>query len=204
MQIGAENRKKLIAAISLVAIAILLLARWMFSFSGSASSPTGAPQAASTAPVTTTRAAARNAGKNSRSRAKRVAGPRSLDPTLRFDWLKASEDTKYEGNGRNIFMAQAEIPQPHGNGTTDHPTEPEVSGPPQPPPPPPINLKFFGFASKPGEAKQIFLSQGEDVFIASEGQIVNRHYKVVKISPTSVEIEDVLNNNRQSIPLTQG
>jgi hypothetical protein len=26
----------------------------------------------------------------------------------------------------------------------------------------------------------------------------------VRISPMSVEIEDVLNNNRQSIPLTQG
>ena len=74
----------------------------------------------------------------------------------------------------------------------------------QPPPPPPINLKFFGFASKPGEGKKIFLSEGEDVFIAAEGDVVNRHYKVLRISPTSVEIEDVLNNNRQSIPLTAG
>jgi len=39
------------------------------------------------------------------------------------------------------------------------------------PPPPPINLKFFGFANKPGEAKKIFLSQGEDVFIAGEGDM---------------------------------
>jgi len=127
---------------------------------------------------------------------------RSLDPTLRYDWLKASEDTKYEGTGRNIFLAQAEIPQPQGPGVTDKPKEPE--GPPQPPPPPPINLKFFGFASKPGEPKKIFLSEGEDVFIAAEGEVVNRHYKVLRISPTSVEIEDVLNNNRQSIPLTLG
>ena len=65
-------------------------------------------------------------------------------------------------------------------------------------------LKFFGFASKPGEPKRIFLSQGEDVFIAAEGDIVNRRYKVVRISPNAVDIEDVLYNNRQSIPLTQG
>ena len=76
--------------------------------------------------------------------------------------------------------------------------------PPPPPPPPPINLKFFGFASKPGEPKKIFLSEGEDVFIASEGDVVDRHYKVLHISPAAVEIEDVLNNNRQSIPLTAG
>ena len=76
--------------------------------------------------------------------------------------------------------------------------------PPPPPPPPPINLKFFGFASRPGEPKKIFLSQGEDIFIASEGDIVNRRYRVLHISPASVDIEDVLNNNKQSIPLTQG
>ena len=77
-------------------------------------------------------------------------------------------------------------------------------GPPPPPPPPPINLKFYGYASRPGEPKKVFLSQGEDLFIASEGEIVNRRYKVVHIAPMAVEIEDVLNNNRQSIPLTQG
>jgi len=130
-----------------------------------------------------------------------AAPPHSIDPSLRYDWLKASEDTKYEGNGRNIFTAQAEIPQP-----VKGPTEAEklaAQGPPPPPPPPPINLKFYGFASKPGEPKKIFLSQGEDVFIASEGEIVDRRYKVLHISPMSVEIEDVLSNNRQMIPLTQ-
>jgi hypothetical protein len=42
------------------------------------------------------------------------------------------------------------------------------------------------------------------VFIAGEGEIVDRRYRVLRISPNSVEMEDVLNNNRQNIPLTQG
>ena len=42
------------------------------------------------------------------------------------------------------------------------------------------------------------------MFIASEGDIINRRYRVLRITGTAVEIEDVLNNNRQSIPLTQG
>ena len=67
-------------------------------------------------------------------------------------------------------------------------------------------LKFFGFANKPGEPKKVFLSQGEDVFIAGEGEIVDRRYRILRIitNPASVEVEDVLNNNRQTIPLTQG
>jgi hypothetical protein len=114
--------------------------------------------------------------------------------------LKASEDTKYQGKGRNIFRAQIDIPRPV-RSVVINPTPPPPAGPP---PPPPINLKFFGFASKPGEPKKIFLSQGEDVFIAGEGEMVDRRYKILRISPMSVEVEDVLNNNRQSIPLTQG
>jgi len=164
----------------------------------SAAAPQSTPLGATSQPITSTRPVSRTKVRGKKAN----MGPRSLDPTLRYDWLKASEDTKYEGTGRNIFLAQAEIPQPIENGAADK--KKEDQGPAPPPPPPPINLKFFGFASKPGESKKIFLSEGEDVFIAAEGEVVNRHYKVLRISPTSVEIEDVLNNNRQNIPLTAG
>jgi hypothetical protein len=199
VKVGAENKTKLIAAIGLGLIAVVLL----FSFGGS--SPKAAAPATAGNPVPAARpATASRAIARTRTHGKKVsAAPRSLDPTLRYDWLKASEDTKYEGTGRNIFLAQADIPKPVASVKTDAEKAAE-NGPPPPPPPPPINLKFFGFASKPGESKKIFLSEGEDVFIAAEGDVVNRHYKVLHISPTSVEIEDVLNNNRQSIPLTAG
>jgi hypothetical protein len=64
-------------------------------------------------------------------------------------------------------------------------------------------LKFFGFASGPGEPKAVFLSEGEDVFVAHEGDVVDRHYKVEHIGTNSVTIVDVLNNNQQDIPLMQ-
>ena len=77
--------------------------------------------------------------------------------------------------------------------------------PPPPPTAPPIPLKFFGFASKVGEPKKIFLEQGEDVWIAGEGEIVDRRYKVVRISNNAVEIQDVVNSGPpQTIQLTQG
>jgi len=195
MELGTQSRSKLIAATGLGVLAVLLIAR-IFLGSGTPlpASPPPLANAGSSAP----RAAPRTRGKGPRA----FNVPHSIDPSLRYDWLKASEDTEYAGKGRNIFAAQAEIPEPVKKGNTDNP---EVQkGPPLPPPPPPINLKFYGFASRPGEPKRVFLSEGEDVFIASEGEIVDRRYKVLHISPMSVEIEDVLNNNRQSIPLTQG
>lgn len=129
----------------------------------------------------------------------------SLDPTLRFDLLAQSENRQYAGSGRNIFEFGYEPPPPPPKPPPK--TKEQIdkeNEPPPPPPPPPINLKFYGFASKPGESKKIFLSSGEDVFIASEGEVVNRRYRIIRISPSSVEIEDTLNNNRQIIPLTQG
>src|ERR1051326_7586322 len=83
----------------------------------------------------------------------------TLDPRLRLDILAASQNRKYEA-GRNIFTMQA-LPAPtpiasvrdHGFiGPMPEPT------PPPPPPPPPITVKFYGFASKPGEPKRIFLA----------------------------------------------
>jgi hypothetical protein len=67
-------------------------------------------------------------------------------------------------------------------------------------------LQFFGFASKPGEPKRIFLrtTDTNDVFVAGEGEVVNRRYRVLRIMGSGVEVEDVLNNNKQVLPLQQG
>ncbi|HYE24330.1 MAG TPA: hypothetical protein VEG32_03940 [Clostridia bacterium] len=186
MKVGTENRVELILAVVLGAVALLLVGRWMFS------SDTPAPAATSTA------------AQPAQARGTKVLA-NTLDPTLRLDLLSATEALTYEGKGRNIFISRAEdIPRPVAPPIRIA-RKPEPEPIPQgPPPPPPIDLKFFGFASRPGEQPRVFLSQGESVFIAREGDIVNRRYRVLRIGPNAVEIEDVLNSNRQSIPLTQG
>lgn len=195
MDLGTQDKKKLMVAVGVAALAVVVVAYELLA--GSSSPVT----ATSTVPTPAVRATIKKPGKNGKA----VAEAR-LDPTLDLTLLAATEQTKYSGAGRNIFVAGAELPTAVDNGTTDHKKkqEAQVFTPPPVQPPPPITLKFFGFASKPGEAKKIFLSQGEDVFIAAEGDIVNRRYKVIHISPNAVDIEDVLYNNRQSIPLTQG
>jgi hypothetical protein len=125
-----------------------------------------------------------------------------LDPALRTNLLKGSEDTKYEGRGRNIFRAEAAPPKELPKPTTQVMTNPQPQGPP---PPPPINLKFFGFANQTGSPRRVFLANNDgDVFVASEGDVVQRRYKIVKINNNNIEVQDVLSNNRQTIPLTAG
>jgi hypothetical protein len=130
-----------------------------------------------------------------------------LDPRLKLEQLELAENTEYAGTGRNIFQDQAEavIPTPVQGPFKTPPKAPEPQGPPPTPPPPPINLRYFGFANNSGSpVRKAFLSNGDDVFVATEGDIVNRRYKILRINPTSIEIQDVLSNNTQSIPLSQG
>ena len=175
MKIGSENSVKTGVAIALIAVALFMLARW---FMGSNGAPAPTNQARTT---------------------RQPSKVNALDPTLRTDLLKDSEQSKYETKGRNIFVAQAEIPR-----TIEDPIKkPEPIVPQGPPPPPPIDIKFFGFANNPGQPKRVFLSKGEDIWVAKEGDVVNRRYRILKINPNSVDVEDVLSTNRQSIPLTQ-
>jgi hypothetical protein len=195
VKLGIENRKQVVWLAVLGGAALLTLGVEFWP-SSNAAAPVTAPPASTATKLGTRRTAS--------GKIVPAVEPR-LDPTLDLKLLSQSEEIKYAGNGRNIFVvgSLAVIPKPRGNGT-DAPQDAGIRQPPPIPPPPAITLKFFGFANRPGETKRVFLSQGEDVFIAAEGDIVDRRYRVLHISATAVDVEDVINNNRQSLPLTQG
>ena len=183
MKLGTENKKKTILAAVLVAVAAALL---VYQFSGNGGQ-TAAPTQNTATP-------------GAKPAKKHLAMAHSLDPSLRFDLLKSSEDVTYKGTGRNIFRSEApppDIPNLEHSAFKD-------PGPPPPPPPPPIPLKFYGFEGPKNGSKRIFLLNGEDIFLAKEGDIVDRRYKIVHVGPNSVEVEDVLTNHSQTIPLTAG
>ena len=197
MKIGIENRTKTIIALALLIVAVILVMR---AFHGgeedSSPAPTPAVSASRLAPDSATGQAAPGATRTARKPPPLLA--QTLDPTLRFDLLKSSEDVAYKGTGRDIFRSQAEEPP------IPKPLPPEIHpGAVTPPPPPPIPLKFYGFASRKDGNKRIFLSKGEDIFVAKEGDIVDRRYKIVHIGTNSVEVQDVLTNYPpQTLPLS--
>ena len=204
MKLGTENKKTVVLAAVLGVVAILTMVyEFVPSSSTIASTGVTAGGSAISSTLLPHPRAHRKAGTTS---AKKERVPESLDPTLQLQQLAAIERIKYEGSGRNIFVSQAdtEIPKPLAPGQIVN-NDPKTWQPPAAAAPPPIPLKFFGFSNQPGEPKKVFLSKGEDVFIAGEGEIIDRRYKVVRISPTSVEIQDVVGSGPpQSIPLTQG
>jgi hypothetical protein len=198
VKIGTENRTKTIIALVLLVVAVVLVVR---AFRGgdeeSPATPAPAASASRPAPGSTSGQAAPGAAKTARKPHPLLA--QTLDPTLRFDLLKSSEEVTYKGTGRDIFRSQAEEPPLPKPLTPDK--QPGYVQPP--PPPPPIPLKFYGFANRIDGNKRIFLSKGDDIFVAKEGDIVDRRYKVVHIGANSVDVQDVLTNYPpQTLPLS--
>jgi hypothetical protein len=188
LKIGAEKKRQVIAMVVLLAIAIPL-ALYNFRYVLWGSNTSAAPPVPSTAPQTKVPGA--------------LPARDGSDPRLRLDILEASRKVKYEAGGRNIFTMEAlPVPTPVAPPRPMGPPAPDTPTPT--PPPPPIPLNYYGYANKPGEPRKIFLQQkgSQELFVAAQGDIVARRYRVVQFTPNSVTMEDVLTNNRQTIQLT--
>jgi hypothetical protein len=80
--------------------------------------------------------------------------------------------------------------------------------PPQPPPPagpPPVNipLKYYGFVKpmETGEVNRGFFLDGDNVLVASEGQVLKQRYLVVELGPNTAKMEDTQMKEGQSLPV---
>jgi hypothetical protein len=202
LKVGAEDKKKVYLAGGLGAVMLILLIRFLWQTFG----PSPAPAVAPTPPrvVTAPRAAPTTAASTPvyGRQAAKTGDLASLDPTLHPEIMRQAESLEYTGRGRNIFSqfsVAPEIPKAVAPVRVAH----VDTGPPPPAPPPPINLGFYGYAAEKSGQRQVFLLHGDDIFIASEGDVVDRRYRVVKINSASVQVEDIPYHNTQTLPLRQ-
>jgi hypothetical protein len=141
--------------------------------------------------------------------------PNTIDPTLRLDLLAKVQAVDTSTGIRNLFqfttaaaMASARTPEP-AKIVPQSPLIP-VKVPSGPPPvpvkpgPPPINLKYFGYtALRQGGGKRAFFIDGDEILIGTEGELVKRRYRVIRIGVNSVEVEDTQTNNTQTLKLPE-
>jgi hypothetical protein len=140
---------------------------------------------------------------SARSGSERNIGSSELiDPRLKSVELQLTESKQYEGSGRNIFCATVDFPARRKSRiaapVSPPPSKPDTSSPPA------IRLKFFGFASSPHVVRKVFLFQDGEIFVASEGDIVDRRYRIVRIDSESVDVEDLIENLRRTLLLHEG
>ena len=116
------------------------------------------------------------------------------NPSLHNDKEKRARATEYKSGGRNIFSRELPpppVPPPHVPGPND-PKPPIVPYKPPPPTVSPLPVKFFGYGTVPnGTARLAFFSDGEDVFIVQEGQLLMNRFRILRIGNANLEYEEV-------------
>lgn len=203
---GSEDRKKLIAICGFAVLAVGVLYYELYTPGTSA---TTAPTPVVTTVPGTGPATARTVGSTSGASGKTIGTTAAaLDPTLHMEPMRRAESISYQGTGRNIFsgisVPTVVIPKPIAPARPRTAQNLPPPPPPGPPPPPPIDLKFSGyFAAGDGSGEhQVILVHGDDVVLAHAGDVVLRRYRIVSVSANSIQVEDMSNNNKQLIPLS--
>src|ERR1700688_4195024 len=114
------------------------------------------------------------------------------NPHVHWDRLVEAKQREYQTVGRDIFSGglpappvPVQVPQ-----VEVHDTPPP---PPPPPPPPRLPLKYFGYGTlESGPGRRAFLTDGDAVYIVAEGDTVLRRFRIVRITHSSLEFEELV------------
>ncbi|MBI4902774.1 MAG: hypothetical protein HY820_04015 [Acidobacteria bacterium] len=144
--------------------------------------------------------------------------PLKVDPTLRLEVLAKLQKVTLEGGMRSLFEMSTAPPKPTGPEVSKiipgkkgaaakevaelKPAETKAE--PSTPKAPPIPLKFYGFTTpRAGGAKRAFFLEGEEIYVAAEGETIKKRYKVVRVGVNSVVMEDTQFSQQQTLPLEE-
>ncbi len=133
-----------------------------------------------------------------------------VDPTLRLDLLTRLQFVKPEEGGRNLFETGSPPMTPEqkaliANAAKQVPKPLPPAPLPQQATGPVVNIpfKYYGFV-KEGEKgagnRGLFLD-GDNVVVASEGELLKQRYLVVELRDTSARLEDVQIKQGQTLPV---
>lgn len=123
------------------------------------------------------------------------------NPQIRLDEIERARKTEYRSSGRNPFSpipaAPPRVPRPD--------PKPIISGPQLPPPPPPLtlpgNVKFYGLGTLPN--RHAFFTDGEEVYLVAEGEVLLKRFRILRIGNASVEFEEISSGRTGTAPLEE-
>jgi hypothetical protein len=154
-----------------------------------------------------------NKGKQGALRLKPVDPASVIDPTLKLALLDRVRAVQFIDGGRNLFESgpdltqQAKLPAIPAvaamvpkNDYFDGPNKPA----PKPPPPPlRIPLRYYGFVrpSLRSDGNRGYFMDGENILMATEGDVLESRFLVVALSPNTAHLEDIQAKQGQDLQL---
>jgi hypothetical protein len=126
------------------------------------------------------------------------------NPALRMDILNRFLNLQYKGTHRNIFSATAPAPPPVEVKAPEIVAPPPVV--PTGPPPLSVDAKYFGFASDAtgGHRRAFFATpNNEDVVIAGEGDTLLGRFRIVRLTNTTADVEEIASGRHATMTLEE-
>lgn len=122
-----------------------------------------------------------------------------FDPVVKLELLERLQARPTPHFNRNPFEYPVSKVAPASVAATAPVVAPPVV---QPPPPPPF--KAMGYMEKAGGVKEATITDDQDnIYVLHENEVFANHYKVIKISPTVIEVEDTANQQAIQLPVPQ-
>ncbi len=113
------------------------------------------------------------------------------NPSLHIPAVERARKTEYKSGGRNIFSRELPPPPPPKHPKPD-PNPPIVPPAPVVPTVSPLPAKFFGYGTIPnGTTRLAFFSNGEDVYVVAEGELLLNRFRILRIGNANLEYEEV-------------
>ncbi len=119
----------------------------------------------------------------------------SYDPVVRLDVLKKLQSRPLTQPARNPFQGPAP--------PRLEPAAPAPVAPPPPPPLPPIPLKAVGYTEKTAGQQEAFVADDQQTYVVHEGETFAQRYRVLKLTPKFIEIEDESTHQTVQLPFAQ-
>ncbi len=226
LKLGAEPKKLALLGLFLV-IALVL---WIRAYTSSGDVPASPPPASATETAAASKnlpiaeppvegqaqARARHRSQNTNDRGAlkiRYVDPThgDIDPTLRLDLLERLGSVKMAGAGRSLFTMGTQPITPAEAAKIKAPTiipttkpNPAAAVAQGPPPVAPIALKFYGYIrpATPGAPRRGFFLDGDVILVATEGEILKQHYRIISLKENRATFEDTATKTQQDVALT--
>ena len=121
-----------------------------------------------------------------------------FDPVVKLQLLNELQSRPAPHFSRNPFEYPApKLPPAPPVATTPTP-------PPTPVPPPPPPIKALGFMEKAGGAREATVTdEADNIYVVHENETFATRYKVLKITPTVIEIEDTTTQQTLQLPVPE-
>ncbi len=133
----------------------------------------------------------------------------ALEPVLRLDLLEKYRSRRPANSSRDLFefyeiprpmpKAAPPTPEPGPSPTVGAGNGANPAGSPPAPPAAPLSFRYLGYFEDEGGSFEAILKDQERIFIVHEGDRVGKNFIVARITSSTVELENEINQIRRRL-----